>query len=135
MIPLTSVKFDKDIRAHLPPPGTCIADFSTVYSAALIHRSPPYHVLLRDTTVPILRYRDGCRTCRKRENPQDGVKLRICSRCTKESRQARALYCGEVCQRADWKKHKEEHAGTQPWGIENNLPDMVVVPPPAEREG
>lgn len=134
IIPFTSVKFDKDLCAHLPPPGTCIADFSTVYTTALRHRAPPYHVLLQATTAPILRYRDECRTCRKRQNPQDGVKLQICSRCTKEGRKARVLYCGEACQRADWKKHKAEHAGTHPWAIEINYPDMVIVPPPAERD-
>ncbi|KAK0462305.1 uncharacterized protein EV420DRAFT_1181155 [Desarmillaria tabescens] len=133
MIPLTAIKFDRNVRAHLPPPGTCIADFSAVYDAARKHRAPPYRVLLQDMSVPLLRYRDECRTCRKRENPQDGIKLRICSRCTKEGRKARALYCGEACQRADWKKHKAEHAGTQPWDIQNTYPDMVVVPPPEER--
>ncbi|PBK95074.1 hypothetical protein ARMGADRAFT_1028503 [Armillaria gallica] len=97
MIPLTSVKFDKDLRAHLLPPGTCIADFSAVYATAFRYRAPPYRVLLQDTTVPILRCQDECRTCRKQQNPQDVVKLRICSRYTKEDRKARALYCGEAC--------------------------------------
>ncbi|KAK0437409.1 hypothetical protein EV421DRAFT_1828856 [Armillaria borealis] len=70
-------------------------------------------------SVPLL-YRDERRMCRKRDNPQDGVELRICLRCTKEGRKTCPLYCGEACQRADGKKHKAEHVGTQPWGIENS---------------
>ncbi|KAK0207472.1 hypothetical protein IW262DRAFT_533943 [Armillaria fumosa] len=43
MIPLTSVKFGRGMRAHLPPPGTCIADLFSVCATALNHRAPPYH--------------------------------------------------------------------------------------------
>ncbi|PBK95115.1 hypothetical protein ARMGADRAFT_1077888 [Armillaria gallica] len=96
MVPLHAVRFDRNLCPGFPPPGTYIADFSTIYSAALTYRAPPYNVLLQDI-IFMLRCLEACRTCQK----QEGVKFRICSQCTKEGRKTWALYCGETCQRAD----------------------------------
>ncbi len=114
MVPLCDVRFDRNLCP--PPPGAYIANFSTIYSPALTYWGPLYNILRQDMTS-ILCYLKASRTCQK----QEGVKLHICSQCTRESRKTRALYCRETCQRADWQRHKVEHSGTQPWGVENNF--------------
>ncbi|KAK0431399.1 hypothetical protein EV421DRAFT_1853727 [Armillaria borealis] len=115
IVPLRDIRFDRNLRPRFSPTGAYITDFSTIYSAAL-YRAPSYNVLPRDMTVPMLRHPESCRTCQKRE----GVISRICLQCTKEDRKTWALHGGETYQRADWQRHEAEHAGTQPWGVENN---------------
>ncbi|KAK0462310.1 uncharacterized protein EV420DRAFT_1523999 [Desarmillaria tabescens] len=125
MVPLSDVAFDSALRPQFPSTGTYVADFSSVYSTALACQAPPYNVFRQNMTIPSFCFYEACRTCHKREGIS--CKLRICSQCKKEGRKMRALYCGEACQRADWQRHKAEHAGTQPWDV-NSRPDIVVVP-------
>ncbi|KAI5894162.1 uncharacterized protein SCHCODRAFT_02748048 [Schizophyllum commune H4-8] len=66
---------------------------------------------------PVVREAEACRVCGREDT---AVKLEICTRCVQERRPQRALYCGQACQRKDWKeKHKAEHAGELPWGIQD----------------
>lgn len=91
------------------PTGAYITDFSTIYSAAL-YRAPLYNVLLQDIP-PMLCYPEACRTCQREGQftyllaVYEGTAGRR-GRCT-----------AETCQRADWRRRKVEHAGTQPWGV------------------
>ncbi|KAL1671464.1 hypothetical protein EV122DRAFT_226531 [Schizophyllum commune] len=66
---------------------------------------------------PVVREAEACRVCEREDTV---VKLEICTRCVQERRPQRALYCGQACQRKDWKeRHKGEHAGELPWGIQD----------------
>ena len=66
---------------------------------------------------PVVREAEACRVCGREDT---AVKLEICTRCVQERRPQRALYCGQACQRKDWKeRHKGEHSGELPWGIQD----------------
>ena len=43
----------------------------------------------------------GCRNCGK-ERSKEGGNLKSCAKCLK------VKYCGQACQRTDWKHHKKE---------------------------
>ncbi len=120
MVPVRGVKFDRNIRPRFSPPGHTLP----TSPLPIAQRCIGYHYPT-SLTLPTLHHPESCRTCQKRE----GVISRICSQCTKEGK-TRALYGEEMCQRADWQRHKAEHPGTQPWGVESNYPDLVLVPLP-----
>ncbi len=91
-------------------------DFSTCLSIAQGFRAKKFDVFRHIPQDYVINVIEQCRTCRKSENRKTHSKLSMCTRCKKENRPRRALYCSQECQTADWKaRHKEEHSGNRPW--------------------